>query len=42
MDIIYEPEDDDPRPVIYLDKLNSFLEEIGEPPVTSLKNYNCL
>jgi hypothetical protein len=43
MDIVYEPEEgDDPRPVIYLDKLNSFLEEIGKPVVTSLKNYNCL
>jgi hypothetical protein len=42
MDIIYDPEEGDDRPVIYLEKLNSFLEEIGKPPVTSLKNYNCL
>ena len=42
MDIVYEPEQGDPRPVIYLEKLNSFLEEIGKKPVKELKNYNCL
>jgi hypothetical protein len=42
MDIVYEPEGDDKRPVIYLVKLNEFLKEIGKKPVTSLKNYNCL
>ena len=42
MVIVYDPEEGDPRPVIYLEKLNSFLEEIGKPPVTELKNYNCL
>jgi hypothetical protein len=40
MDIIYDPEGDDKRPVIYLVKLNEFLKEIGKSPVTSLKNYN--
>ena len=42
MDIVYEPEEGDDRPVIYLEKLNSFLKEIVKEPVTSLKNYNCL
>ena len=42
MDIVYDPEEGDPRPVIYLEKLNSFLKEIGKKPVTELKNYNCL
>jgi hypothetical protein len=42
MDIVYDPEGDDKRPVIYLVKLNEFLKEVGKSPVTSLKNYNCL
>ena len=42
MDIVYDPEGDDKRPVIYLVKLNEFLKEIGKTTVTSLKNYNCL
>ena len=42
MDIIYDPEEGDERPLIYLEKLNSFLKEIGKKPVTELKNYNCL
>jgi hypothetical protein len=42
MDIVYDPEGDDKRHVIYLVKLNEFLKEIGKKPVNSLKNYNCL
>jgi hypothetical protein len=42
MDVVYEPRNDDPRPVIYLQKLNSFLMEIDKEPVSKLKNYNYL
>ena len=36
----YDPIRDDK--VIILDRLNSFLKDIGKPTVTSLKGYKCI
>jgi len=42
-DAIREPDDDSGYPIIILDRLNFFLEEIGKKPnVTKVKGYKCI
>jgi hypothetical protein len=41
-DAVREPETVYKEPIIILERLNFFLEEIGEKPVTEVKGYKCI
>ncbi len=41
-DAIREPETSSEEPIIILDRLNFFLEEIGKKPVKKVKGYKCI
>ncbi len=41
-DPLREPDDDSDEPIVILEKLNYFLEEIGKPNVTEVKGYKCI
>jgi Leucine-rich repeat (LRR) protein len=41
-DAVREPDDDSEDPIVILDRLNFFLEEIGEKPVKRVKGYKCI
>jgi len=41
-DAIREPDNNSKEPIIILDRLNFFLEEIGKPTVTKVEGYKCI